>query len=59
MAHAYDPHSDYFGKAMTDRFNDEMQLSLVGIGAAFKTMMTATAKLWVCFRVVLPCAAPK
>ena len=34
MAHAYDPHSDYFGKAMTDKFNDEMQLSLVGIGAS-------------------------
>ena len=36
MAHAYDPHSDYFGKAMTDRFNDEMQLSLVGIGASLQ-----------------------
>ncbi len=36
MAHAYDPHSDYFGKAMMDRFNDEMQLSLVGIGASLQ-----------------------
>ncbi len=36
VAHAFDPHSDYFGKAMTDRFNDEMQLSLVGIGASLQ-----------------------
>jgi carboxyl-terminal processing protease len=33
LARAYDPHSDYFGRAQADNFKIRMQLSLVGIGA--------------------------
>jgi carboxyl-terminal processing protease len=33
LARAYDPHSDYFGRAEADNFKIRMQLSLVGIGA--------------------------
>jgi carboxyl-terminal processing protease len=33
LARAYDPHSDYFGRAEADNFKIKMQLSLIGIGA--------------------------
>ncbi|RME96502.1 MAG: tail-specific protease [Verrucomicrobia bacterium] len=33
LAHAYDPHSDYMGKAQLDNFAISMKLSLFGIGA--------------------------
>lgn len=33
LSKAYDPHTDYFGKAALERFNTEMKLSLFGIGA--------------------------
>ena len=33
LARAYDPHSDYFGRAEADNFKIRMQLSLIGIGA--------------------------
>lgn len=33
LSHAYDPHTDYFGKAALDDFNIQMKLSLFGIGA--------------------------
>ena len=33
LAHVYDPHSDYFGKAQLDEFSMNMNLSLFGIGA--------------------------
>jgi carboxyl-terminal processing protease len=33
LAHVYDPHSDYFGKAQLDSFSIGMNLSLFGIGA--------------------------
>ncbi|HWX19795.1 MAG TPA: carboxy terminal-processing peptidase [Candidatus Binatia bacterium] len=33
LAHAYDPHSDYLGKASLDSFAISMNLSLFGIGA--------------------------
>ena len=36
-AHAYDPHSDYFGKATTENFGIQMQLSLFGIGATLRS----------------------
>lgn len=45
LAHAYDPHSDYFGKAAMDRFNTEMKLSLVGIGASLETDDDGYAKI--------------
>jgi len=32
LAHAYDPHSDYFGHEESENFKMEMNLSLVGIG---------------------------
>lgn len=37
LAHAYDPHSDYFGKATTENFGIQMQLSLFGIGASLQS----------------------
>jgi carboxyl-terminal processing protease len=33
LAHAYDPHSDFFGHIQAENFNIQMKLSLVGIGA--------------------------
>ena len=33
LSHAYDPHTDYFGKAALEDFNIQMKLSLFGIGA--------------------------
>jgi carboxyl-terminal processing protease len=33
LAHVYDPHSDYLGRAQVDDFEIAMNLSLVGIGA--------------------------
>jgi carboxyl-terminal processing protease len=33
LAHVYDPHSDYFGKAQLEEFSMGMNLSLFGIGA--------------------------
>ena len=33
LAHVYDPHSDFFGKATNANFGITMRLSLVGIGA--------------------------
>ena len=33
LARAYDPHSDYFGRAQAENFDIQMNLSLVGIGA--------------------------
>jgi carboxyl-terminal processing protease len=33
LARAYDPHSDYFGRAQAENFAIQMKLSLVGIGA--------------------------
>jgi carboxyl-terminal processing protease len=33
LARAYDPHSDYFGRAEAENFKIRMQLSLIGIGA--------------------------
>lgn len=33
LTHAYDPHSDYLGKASADNFSITMKLSLFGIGA--------------------------
>jgi carboxyl-terminal processing protease len=33
LAHAYDPHSDFFGHISAENFNIQMKLSLVGIGA--------------------------
>ncbi|MGD1085012.1 MAG: carboxy terminal-processing peptidase [Verrucomicrobiota bacterium] len=38
LARAYDPHSDYFGRAEAENFKIRMQLSLIGIGA--KLMQT-------------------
>ena len=37
MAHAYDPHSDYMGRASMENFNIQMHLSLAGIGARLKS----------------------
>ena len=37
LAHAYDPHSDYFGREEAENFNIEMNLSLVGIGGTLLT----------------------
>ena len=37
LAHAYDPHSDYLGKASLDSFAITMNLSLFGIGAELKS----------------------
>ncbi|HVK05535.1 MAG TPA: carboxy terminal-processing peptidase [Armatimonadaceae bacterium] len=36
LAHAYDPHTDYFGKATAENFSIGMKLSLFGIGARLK-----------------------
>jgi carboxyl-terminal processing protease len=33
LSHAYDPHTDYFGKSALEDFNIQMKLSLFGIGA--------------------------
>lgn len=33
LAHAYDPHSDYLGRAQLEQFSISMSLSLFGIGA--------------------------
>ena len=46
LSHAYDPHTDYFGKAALDDFNIQMKLSLFGIGADGATTM---ALLVFCF----------
>ena len=37
LAHAYDPHSDYFGREEAENFNIEMNLSLAGIGGTLQT----------------------
>ena len=37
LARSYDPHSDYFGKATTENFGIQMQLSLFGIGATLQS----------------------
>lgn len=37
LSHAYDPHTDYFGKAALEDFNIQMKLSLFGIGALLGT----------------------
>ena len=37
LAHAFDPHSDYFGKASTENFGISMNLSLSGIGAQLQS----------------------
>jgi len=36
FAHAFDPHSDYFGHEAAQEFNTEMNLSLVGIGGSLE-----------------------
>ena len=36
LAHVYDPHSDYLGRAQMDDFSIAMNLSLVGIGATLR-----------------------
>jgi C-terminal peptidase (prc) len=36
LAHVYDPHTDYFGKATAENFSISMKLSLFGIGARLK-----------------------
>lgn len=36
LAHAYDPHSNYFGKSELDSFSIQMNLSLFGIGATLQ-----------------------
>jgi carboxyl-terminal processing protease len=38
LARAYDPHSDYFGRAQAENFDIQMRLSLVGIGAQLHQM---------------------
>jgi carboxyl-terminal processing protease len=37
LAHVYDPHSDYMGRATSDNFDIQMRLSLVGIGALLQS----------------------
>lgn len=37
LAHAYDPHSNYFGKSELDSFSISMNLSLSGIGATLQS----------------------
>jgi len=37
LARAYDPHSEYFGKAAMDQFAMQMNLALFGIGAELST----------------------
>jgi carboxyl-terminal processing protease len=37
LAHAYDPHSDYFGHLQAENFAIQMKLSLFGIGALLGT----------------------
>ncbi len=37
LAHAYDPHSNYFGKSELDSFSISMNLSLTGIGATLQS----------------------
>ena len=36
LAHAYDPHSEYFGREEAEDFNIEMTLSLCGIGGTLR-----------------------
>ena len=36
LAHVYDPHSDYLGRAQMDDFSIAMNLSLLGIGATLR-----------------------
>ncbi len=36
LAHVYDPHSDYLGRAQMDDFSISMNLSLIGIGATLR-----------------------
>ena len=36
LAHAYDPHSDYFGRAELDEFSIALSLSLCGIGVTVR-----------------------
>ena len=37
IAHALDPHTDYFGKASAEQFSIQMKLSLFGIGATLRS----------------------
>lgn len=37
LTHAYDPHSDYLGRASLENFGIQMKLSLVGIGAKLQS----------------------
>ncbi len=37
LAHAFDPHTDYFGKSELDSFSISMNLSLTGIGATLQS----------------------
>jgi len=37
LAHAYDPHSNYFGKSELDSFSISMNLTLFGIGATLQS----------------------
>lgn len=37
LAHVYDPHTDYFGRAELDNFSIGMNLSLFGIGAVLRS----------------------
>ncbi len=37
LAHAYDPHSDYLGRAQMENFAIQMRLSLFGIGALLRS----------------------
>ncbi|MEN9733128.1 MAG: hypothetical protein RLZ45_1123 [Verrucomicrobiota bacterium] len=37
LGHAYDPHTDYFGKQQLDSFSINMNLSLFGIGATLQS----------------------
>src|SRR4029079_13855765 len=37
LSHAYDPHTDHFGKAALEDFNLQIKLSLLGIGALLGT----------------------
>ncbi len=38
LAHVYDPHSDYMGRAQFENFNISMKLSLFGIGAVLESV---------------------
>ncbi len=37
LAHVYDPHSDYFGKASSENFDIGLRLSLFGVGAQLQS----------------------